>query len=66
MTVTTVLTKASRIVSSLQEFMQALNVKAGPKLEVAAGENQKRNRAIRVCFPESFSLRRAIGARTYS
>jgi len=40
MTVTTVLTKASRIVSSLQEFMRALNAKVGPKLEVAAGENQ--------------------------
>jgi hypothetical protein len=39
-TVTTVSTKASQIVSSLQEFAQALDVKAGPKPEVAAGENQ--------------------------
>ena len=30
----TVLTKAPRIVSSLQEFTQALNEKAGPKPEV--------------------------------
>jgi hypothetical protein len=49
-TVTTVSTKAPQIVSSLQEFTQALNAKAGPKPEVAAGENQWRNRAIRVCF----------------
>ena len=39
-TVTTVLTKAPQIVSRLQEFTQALNAKAGPKPEVAAGENQ--------------------------
>jgi hypothetical protein len=38
--VTTVSTKASQIVSSLQEFAQALDAKAGPKPEVAAGENQ--------------------------
>ena len=31
----TVLTKAPQIVSSLQEFTQALNEKAGPKAEVA-------------------------------
>ena len=31
---TTVLTKAPQIVSSLQEFTQALNDKAGPKPEV--------------------------------
>jgi hypothetical protein len=36
----TVLTKAPQIVSSLQEVTQALNAKAGPKSEVAAGENQ--------------------------
>jgi hypothetical protein len=39
-TVTTVSTKASQIVSSLQEFAQALDAKAGPKPEVAAGEIQ--------------------------
>ncbi len=39
-TVTTVLTKAPQIVSSLEEFTQALNAKAGPKPEGAAGENQ--------------------------
>ena len=39
-TVTTVSTKAPQIVSSLQEFTQALNAKAGPKPEGAAGENQ--------------------------
>ena len=39
-TVTTVSTKAPQIVSSLQEFTQTLNAKAGPKPEVAAGENQ--------------------------
>ena len=38
--VTTVSTDAPQIVSSLQEFTQALNAKAGPKPEVAAGENQ--------------------------
>jgi hypothetical protein len=36
----TVLTKAPQIVSSLQEFPQALNAEAGPRSEVAAGENQ--------------------------
>ncbi|MEP6709655.1 MAG: hypothetical protein ABJB32_05935 [Verrucomicrobiota bacterium] len=35
-----ILTKAPQIVSSLQEFTQALKEKAGPKPEVAAGENQ--------------------------
>ena len=39
-TVTAVSTKAPQIVSSLQEFTQAPNAKAGPKPEVAAGENQ--------------------------
>ena len=39
-TVTAVSTKAPQIVSSLQEFTQALNAKADPKPEVAAGENQ--------------------------
>ena len=39
-TVTTVSTNAPQIVSSLQEFTQAPNPKAGPKPEVAAGENQ--------------------------
>jgi hypothetical protein len=39
-TVTTVSTDAPQIVSSLQEFTQALNAKAGPKPEVAASENQ--------------------------
>ena len=34
---TTVLTKAPQIVSSLQEFTQALNEKAGPKPQVAPG-----------------------------
>ena len=33
----TVLTKAPQIVSSLQEFTQALNDKAGPKPEVVTG-----------------------------
>ena len=33
----TVLTKAPQIVTSLQEFTQALNDKAGPRPEVAAG-----------------------------
>jgi hypothetical protein len=33
----TVLTKAPQIVSSLQEFTQALNEKAGPKPEVSTG-----------------------------
>jgi hypothetical protein len=37
---TTILMKAPQIVLSLQEFTQALNAKAGPKSEVAAGENQ--------------------------
>lgn len=35
---TTVLTKAPQIVSSLQEFTQALNEKAGPKPEGLGGE----------------------------
>jgi DNA repair ATPase RecN len=39
-TITTVSTKAPQIVLSLQEFTQALNAKAGPKPEAAAGENQ--------------------------
>ncbi len=39
-TVTTVSTKAPQIVLSLQEFTQALNARAGPKPEAAAGENQ--------------------------
>ena len=34
----TVLTKAPQIVSSLQEFTQALNEKAGPKIEGITGE----------------------------
>ena len=34
---TTVLAKAPQIVTSLQEFTQALNQKAGPKPEVATG-----------------------------
>ena len=34
----TVLTKAPQIVSSLQEFTQALNEKAGPKPETVSGE----------------------------
>ena len=34
---TTVLAKAPQIVSSLQEFTQALNEKAGPKPEVVRG-----------------------------
>ena len=34
----TVLTKAPQIVSSLQEFTQALNEKAGPRPEVVPGE----------------------------
>jgi hypothetical protein len=34
---TTVLSKAPQIVSSLQEFTQALNEKAGPKPEVVPG-----------------------------
>jgi hypothetical protein len=34
---TTVLSKAPQIVSSLQEFTQALNEKAGPKPEVTPG-----------------------------
>jgi hypothetical protein len=35
---TTVLTKAPQIVSSLQEFTQALNEKTGPKPEAVSGE----------------------------
>ena len=35
---TTVLAKAPQIVSSLQEFTQALNEKAGPKPEVVPGQ----------------------------
>jgi len=37
---TTVLTKAPQIVSSLEEFTQTLNAKAGLKPEGATGENQ--------------------------
>ena len=37
---TTVLTKAPQIVSSLQEFTQALNEKAGPKPQTAARETK--------------------------
>jgi hypothetical protein len=36
----TVLTKAPQIVSSLQEFTQALNDKVGPKPEVAIGQGK--------------------------
>ena len=37
---TTVLSKAPQIVSSLQEFTQALNEKFGPKPEGVAGESK--------------------------
>ena len=47
----TVLTKAPQIVSSLQEFTQALNEKAGPKPEVGT-----RSRPSTACPWPAYSL----------